>query len=62
MNALSINSAAVREKEGREDVADALRIDDVTVRECHIRRLGELRSNRDNNKVRGYMGEIVHDG
>ena len=31
---------------------DGLRIDDVAVREFQIRRPGELRSNRDENKVR----------
>ena len=44
--------------EGGEDAADALRIDNVTVRESQIHRLGELRANRDKNEVREALNHL----
>ena len=37
---------------------DALSIDNATVREYHIRRLGEIRSNRDENEVRETLDRL----
>ena len=43
---------------GGGGAADALRIYNATVRESHIQRVGELRSNRDKNEVREDLDSI----
>ena len=44
--------------EGGEDSVDALRIDNAAVRESQTRRFGELKDNKDENKVREALNRL----
>ena len=51
-------TAKETETRGGEDAADSLRIDNADVRESHIQRIGELRANRYENKVREALNRL----
>ena len=51
------NRNGYRNKAG-EDVANSLRINNAVMRESQFRRLGELRDNRDKNKVREALNRL----